>query len=545
VREPEVLIVGAGPVGLTLAIDLGQRGVRVVLIEKNDRNGLLPKMERCNARTMEIFHRLGIADEVRDAGFPRDCAMDVFIITAMNEPPILRLPYPSVNELKAETAAHNDGRRSLEPYQLISQYTLEPLLTEIARRLPTVEILFGHELVSFEQDAAGVTAQVLTSDGEEVTIASAYLVGCDGGGSTVRKALGIRYEGEGGLRRMRHALFRSDDLYEKIPIGQGRHYHVADDEFTMVTVQDSRRHFRMTTLWKEGEEDLEAKFRRVVGFPIEAEVIYTGEWTQNLLCATSYGSSRVLIAGDAAHLVIPTGGLGMNTGVGDAIDLGWKLAGSLAGWGGPSLLDSYEDERRQIGLRNVRASGAAMEGRLGWRSAWTPDIRDQTAAGEAARARIARIADIEQRKTNEILGIEMGYRYTASPIVWPEAGEGPDPDNRHYEPTTWPGARLPHVWLENGEALHDRLGPGFTLLRLGPDVPDTRALEDAMRATGAPFEVWSLDEPAANAVYGRRLILVRPDLHVVWRGDVLSADSQAIAAVAVGRIDARALQTAA
>jgi 2-polyprenyl-6-methoxyphenol hydroxylase-like FAD-dependent oxidoreductase len=536
VSEPEVLIVGAGPVGLILALDLGQRGIRVTVVERNDRNGLLPKMERCNARTMEILRRLGIAEEVRDAGFPRSCPMDVFIITTMAEPPILHLPYPSVAELKREIADCNDGSKPLEPYQLISQYTLEPLLVEIIRRdLPNVDIRFSHELISFEQDAETVRSLVRLPDGSEKTVTSRYLVGCDGGSSTVRKQLGIRYEGQGQLRRMRHALFRCDDLFDRIPVGRGRHYHVADDEFTMVTVQDSRRHFRMTTLWKP-DEDMEAKFRRVVGIPIEPQVIYTGEWTQNLLCATSFGEGRVLIAGDAAHLVIPTGGLGMNTGVGDAYDLAWKLAGTLQGWGGPGLVASYLTERRQIGRRNVNASGAAMKGRLTWRSAYSPKVRERGPDGDTARAHIARVADVEQRKTNEILGIEMGYRYIDTTLIIPEPGEAPDPDCRHYRPTTWPGARLPHVWLENGQALHDRLGPGYTLLRIGADAPATAALEAAFHTAGAPLEVLAIDEAAVARVCERKLILVRPDLHVVWRGDAPPNDPWHVAATAVGLI---------
>jgi hypothetical protein len=289
----------------------------------------------------------------------------------------------------------------------------------------------------------------------------------------------------------------------------------------------------MSTLYKE-DDDLVAKFRRVVGVDVDLELIYTGEWSQHLLCADSYRTGRVLIAGDAAHLVIPTGGLGMNTGVGDAIDLGWKLAGTLAGWGGPELLASYEDERRQVGLRNVRASRAAMAGRLSWRGAWAPDVGDQTAEGARTRARIAEIANVEQRKTNEILGIEMGYRYTDTPLVCPEAGESPDPDSRIYTPTSWPGSRLPHVWLDDGAALHDRLGPGYTLLDLGASPVDAGALEAAFRAIGAPLEVMRVPEAAARRVYENDLILVRPDLHVAWRGAALPKDAEGLARTVTG-----------
>lgn len=538
--ETEVLIAGGGPAGLTLAIDLGQRGVKTVLIDKLDKHGFDPKLERCNARTMEIFRRLGIADKVREAGFPRDCPMDVFIITTMAEPPVLHLPYGSVAELKADIAAHNDGTRSLEPYQLISQYTLDPLLRSVAEQTPNVTVLFGHELTSFQQDETGVTTEVQRSDGTTVQVRSSYLVGCDGGSSPVRKQLGIKLEGKGGIRHMRSALFRSDDLFERIPMGKGRHYHVISDaEYTSITVQDSTRHFRMNTLYRE-TDDLEAKFRRYVGFDIELETLHTGEWKQNLLCADRFGDGRVFIAGDAAHLVIPTGGLGMNTAVGDVIDLSWKLAATLQGWGGPELLPSYLSERLQIGRRNVGASTVASEGRAGWRSYYKPNINDKTPEGAETRRQVAEVADIEQRKTNEILGIELGYRYIDTAIIVHETGEAPDPNSRQYTPTTWPGARIPHVWLKDGSALHDRLGQGYTLLKLGAAAPDTTELEAEMRATGAPFGVLQLDDARALEICeGYALLLLRPDLHVAWRGRTTPADAVHIARVVTGYVHER------
>src|SRR6266481_1983497 len=208
--ETQVLIVGAGPVGLTLALDLGQRGVRCILIERNETSIRLPKMERCNARTMEIYRRLGVAEKIRDAGLPRSAPMDVFLATSMAEPSIVRLPYPSVSDAKAEIAAHNDGR-PLEPYQLISQYTLEPLLRSIVEMLPNVTVRFGCELISFTQDAASVSAVIRTHSGASETIRAAYLVGCDGGSSTVRKQIGIQLQGEGNIRKLRQALFHSED----------------------------------------------------------------------------------------------------------------------------------------------------------------------------------------------------------------------------------------------------------------------------------------------------------------------------------------------
>jgi 2-polyprenyl-6-methoxyphenol hydroxylase-like FAD-dependent oxidoreductase len=490
-------------------------------------------MERCNARTMEIYRRLGIAEKIRDAGLPRAAPMDVFLATAMSGPPLVRLPYPSVTEAKAEIAAHNDGR-PLEPYQLISQYTLEPLLRSIVEAQPTVTVRFGCELLSFTQDAESVTARVGTR-GSEQTIRAAYLVGCDGGSSTVRKQLGIRLQGEGNIRELRQALFHCPDLYERIPMGKGRHYHIADGPlFPFIILQDSTRHWTLHAAAASDAEMAEI-FRNALGMPIAFEMLSVNQWTQHLLCAERYGEGRVFIAGDAAHLVIPTGGLGMNTGVGDAIDLSWKLAATLAGWGGPHLLVSYERERRPIGLRNVKASGAAMRGRLSWRAAWHPDARKNSPEGAAIRAEMARRFDVEQRKVTEILGIEAGYRYVGSPLVWPEAGDGPDPDNPRYVPTTWPGARLPHAWLDDGTALHDRMGPGYTLLRLGGTQADVSSLQRAVRALGAPLEVLDIPDRRVREIAGFDLLLVRPDLHVAWRANRLADDVGTIAAIATGR----------
>ena len=536
--DTEVLIVGAGPVGLTLAIDLGQKGVRCTLIERKEAPQFLPKMERCNARTMEIFRRMGLAGKIRAAGLDRNVPMDVYVILAMNQPPLLRLPYPSVAEAQGQIDACTDGSMPLEPYQLVSQYTLEPLLKSVAQALPGVTVRYGCEFLSLEQDASGVTARVRNGAGPVASLRAAYLVGCDGGASRVRHELGIGLRGEGNLLQLRQALYCCDDLYERIPIGngpgKGRHYHVADDSATLLIMQDSTRHWTLHAIVGE-DQDMARQFERTVGVPVKYDMLYVGEWKQNLLLADHYGKGRVFLAGDSVHLVIPTGGLGMNTGIGDAVDLSWKLAGSLRGWGGPNLLASYEIERRQIGDRNVGASRYASLGRRKWRGQYRPAIRDQSAEGQAAREHLAGVADIEQRKTNEMIGAELGYRYVGSPIIREEPG-GPEHLFREYVPTTWPGARLPHVWLDGHVALQDRLGPGYTLLRLGPTGEDASALQRSFAAYDAPFDVLDVADDAARDVYGYDLILLRPDLHIVWRGDRLPIEPDELAAIATGHL---------
>jgi 2-polyprenyl-6-methoxyphenol hydroxylase-like FAD-dependent oxidoreductase len=543
--DAPVLIVGGGPVGLTLAVDLGARGVRCVLVERKDEPAFLPKMERCNARSLEIFRRMGIVDRVRAAGYPADYPMDVFHVTRLVDPPILQMPYPSVNELKAEAAARNDGVLPLEPYQLISQYTLEPLLKAIAEEDPLVDVRFGHELVSFVQDPGVVTARLRTSAGTDVTVRAQYLIGCDGGTSTVRKQLGVPLQGRGNFRSLHQALFQCDRLYDVVPIGHGRHYWVSDENLSAIVCQDSCRHF---SLHAEGvdEDKMPAIFGRTIGTPVDFQMLACTRWSYNLLIADRYIEDRVFLAGDSVHLVVPTAGLGLNTGIGDAIDLSWKLAAVLAGWGGPELLRSYEDERRQIGVRNVRVSGAATADRVNWREeSYRPWIGEDSERGREARENLAQMLRKEAGTTTIISGIERGYRYTNSALLWPESGEGPDPDAYAYVPTSWPGARLPHMWLKSGEPILDVLGPWYTVLRFGSRV-DTRGIERALAAAGVPFVTVALDEDEpAFEVYDRYgAFLIRPDAHIGWRGMRTPGDPTQIVAVVTGFADARRMAVA-
>ena len=382
-----------------------------------------------------------------------------------------------------------------------------------------------------------------TAGGTE-DIRAKYLVGCDGGASLVRKEIGIELSGEGNLLTLRQALFKCDELFERLPLsnghrqgrgqgpGRGRHYHVADDKSTFLIMQDSTKHWTLHSV-VDSDDAMKAQFERTIGMPVKYDMLSCAPWRQNLLLADRYGQDRVFIAGDAAHLVIPTGGLGMNSGVGDATDLAWKLAATLAGWGGPGLLKSYEVERRQIGDRNVGASRYATIGRRKWRGMWRPDIRENSPAGEETRKKLSAVADVEQRKSNEMIGAELGYRYVNSPIICNIPG-GPEHLFREYHPTTWPGARLPHVWLEGGTPLQDKIADGYTILKLAGTKADAGGLQDAIAARGAPVRVLDVPDKVARDVYGYDLVLIRPDMHVVWRGNAAPEDAGKVADIATG-----------
>ena len=512
-QDAEVLVVGAGPVGLVLAIDLAQRGVGVRVVERSPTRRVLPKMERCNARTMEMFRRLGFADRVRAASRFTDVPMDVFVTTTLADDALLHLEYPSSVVAIEQSRATNDGSLPVESYQLISQYTLEPLLTEIARE-HGVPVDFGTTLESFVQGEDAVTASVTGADGPDTVVAQ-FLVGCDGGVSTVRKALGIPLSGDGRIARMLQIFYRSDTLFENIPTGRGRHYYTPRGS---VVVQDDLRHFMSNFPEPTDGEDPAGLVAEMVGLDEPIEVLAAHSWWHHLLVADRFGEGRVFIAGDAAHMVIPNGGLGMNTGVGDAIDLGWKLTGVLRGWGGPGLLASYEEERRPIALRNRETSRAATEGVQSWRRLCTPAMFEQTPEGEQVRQRVTAAARTGQPVGHNLAGVELGYHYSSSLVV--SEGAAPDqPDAATYVPCASPGRRLPDLWLDDDTTVNDGMGRDYTLLRLAEDPRPANGFADAMARRGAPLTVVDRPIPQLRKLYEKDYLLLRPDLHVAWRGD--------------------------
>jgi len=519
----DVVVIGAGPVGLSLAIDLGMRGIETTIVELNDAPLRLPKMERTNPRTMEIYRRLGVHEQIRASGLKPDKPMDVYIVEHLGKPPLLRLPYPSVNETRAAIAACSNGTLPREPYQLISQYTLEPILEQRLRDLPSVTLCRGTEFLSLAQDDDGVTVQVRDHHGgAEREIRCRYLVGADGGSSRVRKAIGVEMEGQAGLGVVTNIFFRCDDLLEKSVVPEARHYCFAPIGASggaagTMAVQDDQKHFALhTTVPPDG--DIAEVIRNVLGLDIEPEVIHSGAWTQHMLVAKQHSLGRVFLAGDANHLFIPAGGLGMNTGIGDAINLGWKLEAALKGWGGEKLLESYSAERNATARRTLKKVAHAVEGSIKWREAFTPCVLEDTSQGRAEREVFLEVANPLIRRIYEMHGSDLGYRYQ-SPVICGEAEEPPPDDAYTFVPSTYPGCHLPHAWLDKDTAVYDAVGTGFALLKLG--AVDSGALEKAFAASAVPLKVIEIDDAAIRKLYGCDLILVRPDLHVAWRGNTV------------------------
>ena len=537
-----MLIVGAGPVGLTLALDLGRRGVRTILIEKRERVLRLPKMERSNPRTMEIYRRLGMADKIRAAAYPPDGSMDVLILRSMRQAPLVHQVYPSVSQARRSIADCVDGSVPREPYQLVSQYTLEGLLLAELATCKSLHLRLGMELIDLTQHDDRVDLR-LRSVGRSATstLSSRYVVGCDGANSTVRELIGVKLRGASGLGAIANIFFRCDELLRESRVPRARHYLFAGVDSHggaagSMVVQDDQRHFA-THLPADlaDSADLPGEIRRRCGLDIHPEILFTGRWVQNMMISDRHSHGRVYLAGDANHVFIPAGGLGMNTGIVDATNIAWKLAAVVTGWGGPQLLASYGTERNAVAQRNLKAVGYAVEGVVAWRKIPLPVPGADAAANSRADAAYAAQVEPLNRRVYEMHGTDLGYRY-ASPVIWPQKGEPPADESYRYRPTTWPGAHLPHVWLPQGEALYDRLSSGYHVLRVGCAAAKTDALEAALRRRAVPFDVHTISDAAIRDVYECDLLLVRPDLHVAWRGNSLPTDPDAVVAAVTGHL---------
>lgn len=540
--ECDVLIVGAGPVGLATAIELGQRGVRCIVIEKNDRVGHAPRAKTTNVRTCEHLRRWGIAGSLRArAPLGVDYPSTIQFATRMNGYPLARIDNaffcrPGPHALYAEHA------------QWVPQYLLEETLREHVETLAGVELRFNTRFDSMSQDGAGVQARVVATGAgageQERTIRARYLVGADGAHSAVRRALGIEMQGRGALARHRMLIFRMPGMAEMHDFGPAVMYWLLNAEVPAVLGpldRGDRWYFSFTP--KHDDDDPVEMLRKATGLPLDPEVLSSGDWTAHELIAERYREGRVFLAGDACHLHPPYGGYGMNLGIGDAVDLGWKIAAVLQGWGGDALLDSYQGERRPVHERFIQEAVinyATASERLA-----SSDLEQPGPEGDALRrAAGPRIAETKQREFRT-LGVVLGYRYAGSLIVVPDGSAPPPEHYSDYVPSAHPGCRAPHAWLGEDDALYDRFGPGYTLLVTAGDPARAHALAGAARQIGMPLTVLALLDPALRALYGADLALIRPDQHVAWRGDALPADPRALLDTVRGAAGARPVAQAA
>jgi len=526
VRRVRVLIAGGGPVGLALAVELGWRGVPCLLLEQGDGRIAYPTAESLNHRTMEHLRRWGIAARLREQGFPPDYPRVVRFVTRVVGYELARFERPSNRAQPAASAAI-----SPEGALWCPKFWLDPVLRARASEFPTNEVRLGWRLERFWPDAAGVWAEAVeVATGRQETIRADYLVGCDGGGSLVRRALGVEYRGRFAEGYNLGVYFRAPTLLAATPLGPASQYFVVNrDGRAIVAAVDGRERWRLTLKVAPGAAervDVRQALRQALGAELPLEILDVRPWAGHAVVAQRYRVGRVFLAGDAAHLNWPSGGFGMNTGIGDAVDLGWKLAAVCAGWGGDCLLDSYEAERRPVAERNVNEASRHKASDLALPV--PPELEEASGAGEQARRALGATIARSRWKEWHTLGIQLGYRYDPSPLCLPDGTPPPSDDPSVYEPTARPGSRAPHAWLPDGRSTLDLFGHGFVLLRLGARPPDVAPLAAAARAAGVPLTVVELAQPAIVELYARRLVLVRPDGHVAWRADELPADPAAL-----------------
>ena len=555
-EQTPVLIVGGGPVGLMMALELDYHGIDAILIERNPTTTRHPKMDITNGRSMELFRRLGVIDKLRAAAVSEDHPMSVIWVEDLMGEELARFDYPSVNEMRAQLRARNDGTMASEPSMRISQVELEPVLKQhLEDTSQHVELRFGWGLESFSQDEEGVTATIRHSaSGATQEIRCDYLAGCDGANSVARRQLGIpvntitpaTYLEAGGDHHnyldsargsppddapavpanfMIHWTSPDLALFQRFGIA----WHLQSPRgWTIISQNDLDTwtvHIPLSHIRDVDTRDPKDILFEFLGCEFECEIQVANAWYPRLGLADAYGKGRVWLAGDAVHQVIPTGGYGMNSGLGDALGLAWVLAANVQGWGGPELFNAYEVERRHVGARVRIGSARHASVRMQIRGNYDPVMRENTEAARQLRADLGQFIADAGNLENEAWGIEWGYRYDDSSVIRHESGTAPDYEWESAVPTTWPGVRAPNVFLASGEPIHDRLGRGFTLLNFGH--ADVSAFSAEADRLAVPLATVNVDDPHAATIYERALVLIRPDQHVAWRGDTVP-DTQAI-----------------
>ena len=535
--DTSVLVVGAGPVGLTLAMELASRGVDVTVTETR-RAGEPPNV-KCNqlsARSMEIFRRLGLADRIRNTGLPPEYCNDVAMCVSVLGTELSRIKLPSrAGRVRGEKGA--DGHWPCAEWgHRINQLHLEPLLFAHAAAQPRIRILNRTQFEDFIQDNNVVTAIARDLDsGEPVTIRCRYLAGCDGGRSTVRKAIGAELAGIPIYQRVQSTYFRAPKL-KSLLRGEPAWMYLAFNPRrcgTMMAVDGQETWLIHNFLYNDEPDydsvDRDWAIRNIIGAPpgFEYEIISKEDWIGRRLVADKFQNGRVFIAGDAAHLWIPHAGYGMNAGIADAADLAWMLAAVLNGWAEPALLEAYQAERQPITDQVSHFAFNMAKQVSQQRREISADIERADAAGEAMRAKIGQETYDLYVQQQCCGGLNFGYFYRASPVIAYDGAAHPVYSMGSFESSSVPGCRAPHFWLSDERSLYDALGDGYGLIRFDREVA-VDGLVAAAKRRGVPINVLLIDDAEAAALYAKKLVLVRPDRHVAWRADVEPDDPLAL-----------------
>ena len=529
--ETEVVIVGGGPCGLMLANELGRRGVTVVLVDEKPGTTRNVQANATQARTMEHYRRLGFADEVRALGMPADFPTDIAYFTRFAKYELARFSLPSAREAKQMVTALSGSWSAAELPHRCNQKFIEPVLRRHAQALRGVSVNYGWRLTGFSEGEIDVRVELESSDGKaRQAIRCQYLVGADGARSAVRQQLGFRYGGETGVvrdfvgGRMLAVYARIPDYYREIPHRPAwMNVSFNRERRSFMPAVDGKGEFAYHTQLRSHEQEdrlsdaeAAAMVQATIGAPLKVEVLARDVWTAgHSLVSDRFSRGRVFIGGDAAHLFTPTGGLGYNTAIEDAVNLGWKLAAVLKGQAAPQLLDSYQTERRPLAIRNTGYARGFADS-LGLYQP-VAEIEDATPAGDEARRRAGAYFLAHGRSEFNIPGITFGGRYDGSPAIVSD-GSAPPPDAANiYAPTACPGGRPPHLWLAEGRSLYDLFGFEWTLLRFS--AAKSSAFKQAARRRNLDLKIVDLENDEARDLYQADLALIRPDQIVAWRGN--------------------------